>query len=1416
MPTVLYVILQENLSHIQQPESMKITSPQNVLLIFMLGVILIPVCGTGQCNPNLVPNPGFETGRCGIPAGTPLELYSVHNISQSPTLDNWYNPTNATPDWYNSCTGSVSYTPPVTSAGGTYNVQDVRIGSTAHAGFLSYGDSDPQDNIKADYREYMQVQLTAPLVAGTRYHVSFYVNLAAFEPAEVVYTSNTAYFNYNFRIFGTDKIGAYFSNGPMTDYTLDPLNTVIDVEPQIEYIGAPITEAEDWVLISGSFIAAGGEEYMTIGNFRYNNETNFELVRNASTDFSRYPDQVVEPIFQITEYAYYMLDDVSVVEEPIVNTVDAGPDSTLNEGDSYAIPTSTTGTSPVSYVWTPANSLDDPTLPSPTASPTETTTYTVTVDFGDGCPVTDQITITVNPCSLTIDITNATSGFIDCNLAQTDITGIVVNNASPSATYTWTDIYGNVVGNQLILNNVGIGGYDLVVSDGPNCEERISWGVDGDQGLSFLEGVLQQSCPTSGNNDGYISGITGFPIGGTYVWTDESGTILGNGGGINNLGAGIYTVTYTNGTSGFCSISRTFDLTENGICSDNCPGLITVEPYANNDRDNVGTFVIDLGDTVSLYAGVSSSVSLANADYAWSTSGNPDFHLFQILSNISPTATTTYTVEVDFGNGCIRSGSITVIVNDPACPIQLLDGTVVDSGCGSNDGGVENITVLNGIAGETYTWTDGNGMLVGNSLVLSNVPQGEYTLTVDQGGGCQRSRTWTVGTTNGFSINAGADVNLNSGASVSLAATPTGTPISYSWTPATGLDDATLANPTASPTVTTTYTVTADFGGGCIATDMVTVSVNNPPVNCSGTNLVMNPSFENLNDCPLGSSLGPGCHPSDPTWEYHNNLCFAEGWINATPATPDIISAPCAAASTLMTPVGEEYRLANSVQASRTGTNHAGIYTYASLSYDPGIDNYSEYITIQLANPLTANLEYTVRFYVNLSDISQVATSLGAYFSSAQVQGTGFSMIQVTPNIETTINITEMNDWIEVTGTFVASGGEAFLTIGRFNSGTIDDTQQVTQQTPGTNNDVISYYFIDDVSVTETLGTLAVNAGPDVTINAGESTQLEALPTGGTPVTYSWTPTTGLDDATIANPMASPTMTTLYTVTTDFGGGCTATDAVMITVVDPNCPLMLSGGSITDATCQLNDGGITGITVTGSSGNESYVWTNGNGMVIGMQLDLPNVGLGSYTLTVTEDTSCERALTFMVNESGPPDLDDTGLELTNTTCEGRTGSISGIAYIGEEVAAVFSWTDALGTTVGDTLALDGVGAGTYTLQVIDAFGCGAIAGPYVIGSPADCQEGLPEEGPVRIANTMTPNGDGANDMFYIEGIEAYPNCRLIIYNRWGSKVYETNNYQNNWYGSNQGNPLPVATYYYLLNLGDAENTSFKGAITILK
>jgi gliding motility-associated-like protein len=92
----------------------------------------------------------------------------------------------------------------------------------------------------------------------------------------------------------------------------------------------------------------------------------------------------------------------------------------------------------------------------------------------------------------------------------------------------------------------------------------------------------------------------------------------------------------------------------------------------------------------------------------------------------------------------------------------------------------------------------------------------------------------------------------------------------------------------------------------------------------------------------------------------------------------------------------------------------------------------------------------------------------------------------------------------------------------------------------------------------------------------------------------------------------------------------------------------------------------------------------------------------------------------------------------------------------------------------------------------------------------------------RIPVGFSPNDDGTNDKFVIEGIEDYPNNSFKVLNRWGNKVYETKGYLNEWDGTNtQGisfgeTDLPVGTYFFILDLGEdmpeGEERMYKGYI----
>lgn len=190
---------------------------------------------------------------------------------------------------------------------------------------------------------------------------------------------------------------------------------------------------------------------------------------------------------------------------------------------------------------------------------------------------------------------------------------------------------------------------------------------------------------------------------------------------------------------------------------------------------------------------------------------------------------------------------------------------------------------------------------------------------------------------------------------------------------------------------------------------------------------------------------------------------------------------------------------------------------------------------------------------------------------------------------------------------------------------------------------------IDSVKVS--VGALIANAGNDISVCPGSSTQLDA--SGGT--NYSWSPSVGLNSSNIYNPIASPTSTTLYTVTVSDGSNCSATDQVVVTV---NPAVMANAG--TDVTiCPGNSVQIS------ASGGTAYQWSP--------VTDLTNPSIGNpvaspaqttiYTVTVTDGNGCSATDNVSINivqlaeasfVANSVCANDSAYFVNNSTCNGCT------------------------------------------------------------------------------------------------------------------------------------------------------------------
>ncbi len=83
-----------------------------------------------------------------------------------------------------------------------------------------------------------------------------------------------------------------------------------------------------------------------------------------------------------------------------------------------------------------------------------------------------------------------------------------------------------------------------------------------------------------------------------------------------------------------------------------------------------------------------------------------------------------------------------------------------------------------------------------------------------------------------------------------------------------------------------------------------------------------------------------------------------------------------------------------------------------------------------------------------------------------------------------------------------------------------------------------------------------------------------------------------------------------------------------------------------------------------------------------------------------------------------------------------------------------------------------------------------------------------------IPNVFSPNNDGMNDFFRIPGIEGFPNSRLEIYNRWGSVIFQDEDYKGGWDGRLNGTPVSDGSYFYILYRSDGER--YHGALNVMR
>ena len=217
-----------------------------------------------------------------------------------------------------------------------------------------------------------------------------------------------------------------------------------------------------------------------------------------------------------------------------------------------------------------------------------------------------------------------------------------------------------------------------------------------------------------------------------------------------------------------------------------------------------------------------------------------------------------------------------------------------------------------------------------------------------------------------------------------------------------------------------------------------------------------------------------------------------------------------------------------------------------------------------------------------------------------------------------------------------------------------------------------------------------------------------------------------------------------------------------------------------------------------------------------------NVDAGTYKITVKATSNQGLAGSAEVNvtvgaanvPANIAPVADAGSDLTHEP--GTTLVINGTGTDSDGHVTTFDWAQVSGPSESELaqdnsgeLSISNMVPGSYVFELTVTDDDNATHKDQVSVTISD-------EVSARSANIpryFTPNNDGINDVWEWPDIELYANSTLVIFNRFGQKIFETTSYQNNWNGTVDGKPLQEDAYYYNIRLS---NTDIKGAVRIVR
>lgn len=460
----------------------------------------------------------------------------------------------------------------------------------------------------------------------------------------------------------------------------------------------------------------------------------------------------------------------------------------------------------------------------------------------------------------------------------------------------------------------------------------------------------------------------------------------------------------------------------------------------------------------------------------------------------------------------------------------------------------------------------------------------------------------------------------------------------------------------------------------------------------------------------------------------------------------------------------------NSVSASLTPLPPTG----STLTYN--LYNGTTFIssnTTGVFNSLTPNINYTVRAVINLA-------CSGVQFEK------DFSLVAPVITAATTpATCTQNIGSITITGTLgtlpytYSLDGINFQNSNTFNNLAIGTYTVTIKDANGCSNTALVTVPLSGTN------TVTLTAGTNGTICEGTGITLGATSNANT---FSWSPTTGLNNSTVLNPVASPLVTTKYYIIAT-SGPCTRTDSLIV-FVDP-APIANAG---TDQfICNGKDAQLNG------SGGVAYTWSPST-YLDNVNITNPNViqplNTITYSLNVTGNNGCKSINTASVIITvRPPENvfagNDTSIAI-NQPLQLNAIDVNNTGFTSYFWSPSYGLNDVTLKSPAAILDRDI----TYTVTARTAEDCKGTStiNIKVFKGPA-----------IYVPTAFTPNGDGHNDIFKAIPIGLKEFKYLVVFNRYGEQVFYTKDAGKGWDGKVKGKSQNTGNYVWVV-----EGMDYKG------